>query len=374
MTFTITLSHDFSTIHRIRDEWTALQDSSDADSIYLTWQWVDLWWKHFGNDKELWLLEAREDNDNRLIGLAPLKCFRFNPKYGLSWRQLQFIGASSACEHLDFIVERGREAEVIPAFVAYILAETSRWDVLSLSRLLESSTTLEILETTEHDWKEGESRVAPYIPLPKTWDDFFMTLSKNRRKKQRRYRRRLDEEYPDNWSFDYVTDPAELDSTIDRLITLHQAKWEALGEVGAFGEAEVAAFHREVIRLFHEQGWLRLFRLVVDTRIVAVLYTYQYRGRRYDFASGIDYDMYDLIPGHLLTELAIANAIDEGQQEYDFLWGDEEYKYSWGAQDRYNLTRLVVTNPRITIQEKAVDVLRNTKRFLKKRIMSRDVN
>lgn len=356
-------------LQSLRDEWTYLQDTSVASCIYLTWQWITLWWQHFGHTGDLWLLEARETDDNRLIGLAPLICVRHQPKYGLPWRQIQFIGVSFTCEHLDFIVEEGREEEVITAFVETLMAHRSRWDVLRLSNLIEGTPTLAILDRMECSWRTEEPLIAPFIPLPDDWNTYYSTLGRRMRKGQRRRVRRFNEAYPDN-AFHCATDSEELDATLDALIRLHQAKWEAAGEEGAFGTPRTQKFWREASRMFLTQDWLRLCCLKADGRIVAANLAYQYRGRVYDYTGGTAEDMMEYDLGHLLNERLIARAIEEGQQEYDFLWGDEPYKYIWRAKDRHNYSRIFVANRRVKMQLILLDTLRR----IKSRLVTRKRN
>jgi CelD/BcsL family acetyltransferase involved in cellulose biosynthesis len=113
--------------------------------------------------------------------------------------------------------------------------------------------------------------------------------------------------------------------------------------------------------MFLEQGWLRLFRLVIAGKTAAILYAYQYRGRVYHFATGIDSSMSHLEPGHLMNEMAIAHSINEDNDEYDFLWGEEHYKYSWGATDRLDHVRELINSPRVKVQRRAVSTLRKIK-------------
>jgi CelD/BcsL family acetyltransferase involved in cellulose biosynthesis len=51
------------------------------------------------------------------------------------------------------------------------------------------------------------------------------------------------------------------------------------------------------------------------------------------YLSGFDPQWAAFSPGVLLIAHAIEEAIREGQQEFDFLRGNEPYKYLWGAQD-----------------------------------------
>ena len=55
----------------LRAEWEELS----GDNLFLSWDWLECWWRHYGPDgsdvrKELCVLTMRDDRD-RLIGVAP---------------------------------------------------------------------------------------------------------------------------------------------------------------------------------------------------------------------------------------------------------------------------------------------------------------
>lgn len=358
MSLTITLSHDFQVLQKLQGEWSALQDRSESDGIYLSWEWVSTWWQSFGQRGDLWLLQARDEN-GRLIGLAPLMRVRHSPMRGLRWRQLEFIGTSSSCEHLDFIIEKDHEKETIAAFIGELQKHAAEWDVLRLSNVLPTSPTLACLRAMDIPWQTEEGLTAPFIALPPRWDDLFNALSRNKRGKQRRYVRHLDETHPNQWSFGYVRSNEELGATLEKLIKLHQDTWIAEGKPGAFGNPLVADFYRKIARIFLEKGWLRLYRLQVAGEIVAGLFAYSYRGRVYHFATGVDYQQADLNPGHLLNQMVLQESVTAGAREYDFLWGEEDYKYSWGAINRTDVSLIWFASRSARLQQRLNVAARN---------------
>lgn len=369
MALTITLTHDPARIDSLRSEWETLHEKSAADCIYLTWDWVSLWWSFFGKPGALWLLEAREDN-GELVGLAPLMRVVHSPLFGVRWRQLQFISADSPCEHLDFIIQQGQEERVLAAFLHHLIKQRSHWDVLNLSKLSDCSPTLALLRTnSEIPWQEEDMLVAPVIYLQNDWETYFQSLASYKRRNQRRYTRDLNEKHPD-WQWRLANDISDVDRTLDGLIELHQAFWTAQGHAGAF-TGQLPMFHHQVARRFFERGWLRLSRLEINNQLVASLYTYEYRGRVYNFSMGVNQQFKDLNPGHIAIEMAIRESFKTGAREYDFLWGNESYKYAWGAVDRHNWALRWLASPRAQFEQRAIDYLRTGWHFVKRTLKSR---
>ena len=87
---------------------------------------------------------------------------------------------------------------------------------------------------------------------------------------------------------------------------------------------------------FFAHGELRL-----SSRIVAVHFGFQWRGRHCYYIGGFDPDFASLSVGSVVLHHAIRSAADEGASEIDFLRGAESYKYRWGATDRPNYRRIL---------------------------------
>lgn len=368
MLIEITLTHDAETFKALRDEWIDLQKRSKAQGIALSWTWIDVWWKHFHDTGELWLMEARRGSDNQLFGIAPMMLSYVQPNVGPMWKRIEFIGSSHFHEHLDFIIEPGYENQIIPLFIAKLKEYSNRWDMIRLARLCET-LTIAILQESADAWAENTKQaiISPYIQVPEDMDAWMYSVSKNRRKKQRRYRRYLDEKYPDNWSIKMVSEHDELDEVFDKLVELHQAKWDDTDKAGAFYQyGDLRAYYRELMHALLEEGWLRLFYMVVDAETVVLLFSYHYLGRTYDQVSGVHEISADVPVGHVMTQHSIGQAIDDGADEYSFMWGQESYKYSFGADDRMQYTYDLIGATRVQLHKRTATFLRAIKSNVRK--------
>jgi CelD/BcsL family acetyltransferase involved in cellulose biosynthesis len=367
---TVTLSHDPQRLNSIKTQWEELQAESDAWSIFNTWEYNATWWRHFGEGRQLWLLEAHDDA-GRLVGIAPLVKTSVRRLPFLRWRQLQFVATGMHGVHLDFVASINHKDKVVEAFVSLLYQRRNQWDVLFLEGLAPESGTLDLLKRAPVSWHEERVDTIPYIALPATFDKYFSDfLSHAKRKKQRRWMRELESAHPGEWSFCYVTDPADLDRSFEDLASLHQAKWEAQGQPGAFGPAQMKAFMRDLAQRFLERGWMRLYCLRIQERFAAGFFAYRYRDHIFDFASGIDEAFYDFKPGHLLQQMAIQEAIETGVVEYDLMLGSQEYKYSWGAVNRYNHVVAWYQSLYARVLNRLYLLLRDLKHALKARVQS----
>ena len=77
----------------------------------------------------------------------------------------------------------------------------------------------------------------------------------------------------------------------------------------------------------------------VAGRTAGVYYGLLHRRRAYAYLGGFDPDFAHESPGVVLIGHAIAEAADEGAEQFDFLRGREDYKYRWGAEDSPTICR-----------------------------------
>ncbi len=325
------------------EEWSSLLRHAAVDTLFLTPQWQEVWWRHFGTTLELCLLLAR-DETGALRGIAPLYI-----QEEAGRRILRLIGGLEVSDYLDLVVARGQESEVYRAFWEYLLAELS-WDLLDLHCLPSASPTPEALRRVcegclPEDFAIELEEAAPYIPLPEDWEAYLTTLDKKQRHEIRRKVRRAEAEAEVRWS--RLQEPAGLEEAVETFIRLHRASHS---EKEAFMTPQMAAFFRDMARMTWEAGWLNLYTLWLDGRPAASLWCFDYGGDLLLYNSGFDPTWRpELSSGIVLLAYCIQDAIARRKRRFDFLRGSESYKYRFGAVDGavYHLTVRHPSRPRL---------------------------
>jgi CelD/BcsL family acetyltransferase involved in cellulose biosynthesis len=316
----------------------------------------------------LWILLARDEQTQKLVGIAPLFKTKVKDKLYLSYRQIGFIGSTHHHEYLNFIVQKGLEQEVIPKFIEFLQSQKHAWDTLQFSGI-RGKHIHQTLLSTNLPWKKNNraNMNSPYIPLPADYDTWLMhTISKNHRKKLRRYERDLNQEFPGQWEIHRVTSEEELTEIFKVLVKLHQDQWENEGKPGAFNYGEWANYFYEVMQELLRMNCLRLFYLKIKGKPVTVLFSYKFGSFAWDYIAGIDYKFTDIPIGHVMTHHSIKTAIEEGLTEYCFMWGNQDYKFSFGAEKRTLHTYEYIQTPRVRMQKILIRFLRQIKRLIKK--------
>lgn len=314
---------DFFTLEK---EWNnTLQKCNHT--IFSTWEWLSTWWKHFGKDKKLVLLLAKEND--KVLGIAPLM-YSVHKMFGLRMGKIEFIGAS-ASDYNDFIIAEKQE-ECIKLFINHLTNLPEKWDFIDLMDIPENSSYLPYLRKLSKILKPFHE--CPYIFLPDSYEKFLMNLSRNLKRNINRALRRLQETFKIEYN-DY-SKPELLTESMQYLFDLHQKRWRSRGFSGIFADEKTRAFHLNVAKLFSEKNWLGLFLISLNGNPAAAAYGFKYQHRFYGYISGFDPAYYRYDVGNLLMAQMINQSIQEGFVEFDFGRGSEEYKRRWNTMSRWN--------------------------------------
>ncbi len=324
-------------------EWNALLATSPADALFLTWEWLFTWWKHFGDGRELQALTARRAG--RLVGVAPFALAAPQPLRLLPARR-QLLGSGAVgSDYLDVIAGAGEGEPLAEAFAARCARDGWPLDLVQLRRGGFVATHLEP-RLAARGWKAlgSVAHVCPYVDLvDHSWESYLASLGASHRANIQRRLRQLDQRF--TVSFERVESPDRLGPALDVLVHLHGLRWRERGS-DAF-DARLEAFHRDFAALALARGWLRLYVLRLDGRPAAAFYGFAYGGRFLFYQSGFDPAFAAQSVGLVTMAHTVRLAIAEGAHEYDFLHGHESYKFLWARRTRV-LERIELYPPSMT--------------------------
>src|SRR3990172_1767344 len=283
--------------------------------VFLHPVWLRTWFDEFGAEREPLFLTAAKDG---AIAVAPL--MREDGR-------LTFMGDSSVCDFMDFLVSPERRDEAYSALWEQICGE--EWSDL-MQRAREAGYSVE----------EEQEAVSPRLELPGTWDEYLASLGKKDRHELRRKMRRLLESGA-NVALEVYQDQDEVVAAVEDFLRLHTASRHDKAE---FMTPAMSAFFRRMASALSAEGLIRLFTLYVDNKAVASVLCFDAGSHLYMYNSGYDPEFSSLSVGLVSKALCLRWAIENGKKGIDFLRGDEAYKYDLGARDR-QIYRLVVRRP-----------------------------
>lgn len=330
-----------------RRRWLELE-SRVGPRLVCSWDWTEVWLDHFAD-----LVDARfafGESDERTCACALITRGPPQRRGPLRVRPL-CVGTAGVpppdsvyVEYNALLAEPGAGGPFAASLVA-LLSEERGWDQLCLDGFAEAD-----LAPFEEAGARlcRRSEVSPYADLAAFAGgdgQIVSGLSKNTRQQVRRSLRGFGEAVGE-WA---STTQRALE-VFEELVGLHQRRWTAGGEPGAFASERVVAFHRDLIaRLGPERA--ALFRVAAGEATVGCLYCLRERDRMLFYQGGLaPTEGPKLKPGLAAHALFMQEAFDRGVREYDFLAGEAQYKRQlsncettlvWAAASRRIPLRLV---------------------------------
>lgn len=309
---------------RLAPEWRVLWRVSPNATPFQSPDWLLPWWDAFAPG-ELQVIAVRRDNE--LIGVAPLY------REAESARVLP-VGVALS-DYVDVLLHPRFTQEAANA-AAQAIASLDGIELVEFPELESGSLALKM--NMPNGWNDVvmPASISPVLSLPERVEDLAHSISPSRLRHLRTARRRVARR---GESAILEGDPDNAAALFSELVRLHSLKWRAQGETGLFADPRVDLFHEAALPGLMEQGFVRLYALMIDDVTTGVYYGFLSRGRAYAYLCGYHPDYAFESPGAVLLGHAIEEAVRQGAREFHFLRGREAYKYEWGAVDRTNFSR-----------------------------------
>jgi CelD/BcsL family acetyltransferase involved in cellulose biosynthesis len=318
-----------------RLEWRALASASEFPSAFNDPAWVLAWWRHYGEDREPWIL-VLEDSAGKLRGLVTL-ALRRQPLT----RTLTF--AADAWNGVEAVLcAPGSEAELVASLLRMLADRRREWDAWRIGRLPTTSALARGLLHGDNELKAAahDIRLQPFLDLPADPETFESRFPGKRRNEfRRRWRKLLDLGAEGR----LVSDPEDVERTIAAILAMRRDWATANGQSHAHLGARFERFVNDAVNAFGPDG-VRLWSLELDGRVITAKLNLIAGWREHGYLSGLRDELLSLSPGHALERHVILAMIAEGRREFDLGTGRDSYKYRWGATDR-ELTRMAVVSP-----------------------------
>jgi CelD/BcsL family acetyltransferase involved in cellulose biosynthesis len=322
-------------------QWNHLAETQVLPSMFITYEWIETWWNHFGADKQLVLLSGTYEK--RLVALAPMMITRKGSSTPGAPRVMEFIGTGSVktrgmglSDRVDFLYAGGRKA-ILAEMLDRLFSLNPCFDLLLIRALSNSSPSFEELKRTSGHyalsfWSVFRS-FSPYTEIKGSWEIFLSTKSGKTRRQWRNSCRRLDKagkyelsRYPDNgWSF-------EMAMRAILTVSRHSYKWEAQNAL--LQSSALLNFYTEFYRRISHKGFFRAHFILMGGEPVAFQAGFQYANRLFAYDTAYNKSHRGVHPGiHLVTQ-GIRMACGKNLTEYDMMRGDEPYKNRWCSDRR----------------------------------------
>lgn len=318
----------------LADQWNDLLVESQANCIFLTWEWISTWLEAVYPEAPL-LVVAAYDVNHQLVGVAPLYRCSMRALNCVPLKCLRVLGECQAgAEYGDLIVHPDCEEPVIEAIASCLMDARDQWDCVFIPSVADWTggrarwKKLFAKLNAYESWKPVEYSA---IALPETHEEYLKSLPGRARRGTARFGRRLSEVGP--LDFRLCQSQEALPNDLATLYDLHRCRWLELGQEGSFvRRPKLKSFNDLFSPVALERGWLRLYTLDVAGKPAASVYGFTYNGSGYGLQCGFDPAVDGA--GRVLWGDVIRQTIEEGACEYDFLGGGYRYKRYLGGETR----------------------------------------
>lgn len=312
----------------LEPEWNALVEAT-SDELFYRHEFLRVWVDNFAPGARLRILTSR-DGEGRLCAALPLMLER-TTLLGVPVRQLSATANSHSCR-FDLIAREPEAAAA--AFLAHLRSDKG-WDVLRLTDVPEGGAGWKLYEAARAvglpvgTW---ESLQSPYVPLPATHEAYLATLQSKFKANVRRRRRKLEER--GRVSVERVDGGLLLDAKLEEGFLLELSGWKGERGTAMAQDPATRGFYTELARDAAYRGRLALYFLRLDGRAVAFHYGLTHDGRYFLLKTGYDEALKECSPGQLLMDEVLADCIQRGLREFDFLGPDMVWKRDWTDKAR----------------------------------------
>lgn len=362
------LATSFEEILPRRDAWDAAVEALGG-TIYLTFDWLQTWWEHYGRNARLRLFVFEEDD--RIVGILPLYLESFS---GGPLRTVvaRLVGANIPPKAFNPPV-RPDLAGVILGQIIRHLFEKDRCDLFSLGGVTSNWVATEAMDIAATATRDVARRpefrvreVSTRFRLPATFEEYLASLGSSERKSRLKRLRSLDRNY--RVERDIVADPDRVEAEFEAFATLHANQWRKVGKGGHF-EAWPGAlnYNRDLVRRQARHGRVQFFRMLLDGRTVASRYTFRLGDTLYsELPARLVGDPWDgLGIGAISLIRFTEQAIEAGIREIDSGLGSYSHKTQLGGdQLPVGVWRVVGRRPASRLKVQAFNAIAATTRLV----------
>ena len=347
--------NDIQALAGYRLLWNSLLSQTPDATFFQSLDWLEAYWKHFGDGQQLRVLVV--SSDRRPVGILPLVVKSESTRVG-SVRVLTYpLDAWGT-----FYGPIGpNPTATLTAGLRHVRQTRRDWDMLDL-RWVDldgcdrGRTEAAMRQVGLRPRKQGWD-LAPMVDLEGTWEDYWNGRTKKWRHNVRRCRRRLAEQgkvtyvrYRPQGAACGQGDPRW--DLYDACTEIAQCSWQGSSANGTtLSHTSICDFLRDVHAAAARAGSLDVNLLLVNGKPTAFAYNYHYQGQVYALRKGFDPNFTPARPGMVLESMVLEDSFRRGDSCYDMGVGSLEMKRHWQTSvvPSYRFTHFPATVGRVQV-------------------------
>lgn len=311
--------------------WNRLFLKTPHATFFQTLDWLETYWKFFGQNKKLRVLLVQVDSE--IVGILPL----------VEQKETTHAGPVRVLTYpLDawgpfFGPISGEPTATLYTAFRYLANTSKSWDLFDLRWIEEEvdrGRTLTAMRCHGFTPVPLPWQTSYAIDLPDDFDAYLATRSPKFRATIRRAIRKAEQEGIYQERYRAVTDTARPfcpnEELYDQCVDLARRTWQGGSSTGTtISHEETAEYFRECFVKASRCGMLDLMTLKRDGKLIAFSYNHHHQGRLLGMRMGYEPDCKRLSPGVALLGMQIRDSIRRGDSQIDLGSEHGDVKKRW---------------------------------------------
>ncbi len=322
-----------SGFHSLLEEWNELAGQHSPSSVFLTHQWFDAAWQWRKLDSSMQILTVRSKGS--IVAIAPF-VITVTTLSGVQLRCLEFLSVPDTQE-CDILCRSGYEQSAAASIARY-LRHSADWDIARLGKLLPDTFCTSYLPAaltrcSIRHINTPESEVNLTMPMADDWATYYSRRSRRLKKGNNLISNRINKSFDQvevQWLHGKNIGKEELQAALDDIIRISSNSWKGDCTQTTFDNSGPEAFINRLIEKAAGEGWLSVWRLVLDSQCVATELQLIHNGIIAALRADFDNQLKKHSPGTYLNWKLLERLFDESSlTEYRMGPGRNEYKMRW---------------------------------------------
>lgn len=349
--FEIEVIDAYEQFRRMEPCWDGLIEGSDADSPFMTFEWLSSWWESFGKEQRMLVLLVKRSND--VVAIVPWM------RSAVSWRHLPVTAVNFISNYLserNGMVLKENNPRILDSLFNY-LRSRYRYDLLILEHVVKGSVSERALALYAQEMKPRclvhRGNAAPYIEVNASWETYYRGLPKNFRSRMNNIGNILNR----SGACDIVrVSSGDIERAMQELLDISRRTWKFANGTAIANHPDTAKFYTLLAHRAAAKGWLDLWFLKLDGKPIAFTFNLRRNGKVYGLKSGYDETYRRMAPSRYLNQHTIRECFQLGMREYDLLGKNDPFKMKWASRCREHCTYILFND---TVYGRALSFVEN---------------
>lgn len=311
-------------IPELTEVWKKIIDVSKCENLFLTYEWITIWLKHFWKDKPILFLLIK--NEKEPIGLAPLlvdgeKEVLLFPVNGHTYRPNLIFGRDRE-ELLKVLFSHLRNRNPMVNLCLHEV-ELDSFLAKSLPKVARECRIVTVFKKVSS---------SPFLSINTDWESFLNSKSKHFREEQKRKINKMRK--TGQLDFVKVSNPEQIHEAMRDILIIERNSWKEKEGSSLTAVPGLQEFYLDVAEAFAKKHCLCTYLAYFNSVPIAHLFGIAYESRYYALKTSYDESYKELSPGVVLFNYALQDIFQSKLKEFDFLGVESRWKNEIASDTR----------------------------------------